>query len=131
MSMEPQQTEQPKPEAAKPRRALPPPVTLTESAAERVRTLIARSDKPVLGLRIGVKTKGCSGMAYDVTYAEEKAKFDEEVTDKGVTIFIDPKAQMFIFGTEIDWVEDKLQAGFVFRNPNEKGRCGCGESFHV
>src|SRR5690606_8529150 len=92
-------------EAPKPRRALPPPVTLTDAAAERVRSLMARSQKPVLGLRIGVKTKGCSGMAYDVTYAEEKQKFDEEVNDKGVTIFIDPKAQMFIFGTEIDWQE--------------------------
>ena len=85
----------------------------------------------MLGLRIAVKTKGCSGMAYDIQYAEEKGKFDEVVEDKGVTVLIEPKAQMYIFGTEIDWVEDKLQSGFVFRNPNEKGRCGCGESFHV
>jgi iron-sulfur cluster assembly protein len=107
------------------------PVTLTEAAAARVRELIAKSEKPVLGLRIAVKTKGCSGMAYDIQYAEEKGKFDEVVEDKGVTVLIEPKAQMYIFGTEIDWVEDKLQSGFVFRNPNEKGRCGCGESFHV
>ncbi len=106
-------------------------VTLTDAAAARVRELIAASEKPVLGLRIAVKTKGCSGMAYDIQYAEEKGKFDEVVEDKGVTVLIEPKAQMYIFGTEIDWVEDKLQSGFVFRNPNEKGRCGCGESFHV
>lgn len=111
--------------------ALPKAVTLTDAAADRVRALIARSDKPVLGLRIGIKSRGCSGLSYDVTYAEEKGKFDEVVEDKGVTVLIDPKAQMFLFGSEIDWVEDKFQSGFVFRNPNEKGRCGCGESFHV
>lgn len=107
------------------------PVTLTDAAAERVRALIAKSDKPVIGLRIAVKTKGCSGLSYDIQYATEKEKFDEVVEDKGVTVLIEAKAQMYIFGTEIDWEEDKLQSGFVFRNPNEKGRCGCGESFHV
>lgn len=107
------------------------PVTLTDAAAARVRTLIAQSDKPVIGLRIAIKTKGCSGFSYDIQYATEKEKFDEVVEDKGVTVLIEPKAQMYIFGTEIDWEEDKLQSGFVFRNPNEKGRCGCGESFHV
>ena len=107
------------------------PVTLTDAAAARIRELIARADKPIVGLRIGIKTKGCSGLSYDIEYAEEKGKFDELVEDKGVTVLIEPKAQMYIFGTEIDWVEDKLQSGFVFRNPNEKGRCGCGESFHV
>lgn len=107
------------------------PVTLTDAAAAQVRELIEKSDKPVIGLRIGIKTKGCSGFSYDVQYAEEKGKFDEVVEDKGVTVLIEPKAQMYIFGTEIDWVDDKLQSGFVFRNPNEKGRCGCGESFHV
>ena len=107
------------------------PVTLTDAAAARIRELIARADKPIVGLRIGISTKGCSGLSYDIQYAEEKGKFDELVEDKGVTVLIEPKAQMYIFGTEIDWVEDKLQSGFVFRNPNEKGRCGCGESFHV
>lgn len=107
------------------------PVTLTDAAADRVRALMAKSDKPMIGLRIAVKTRGCSGLAYDITYAAEKGKFDEVVEDKGVTVLIDPKAQMFLFGTEIDWKEDKLQSGFVFNNPNEKGRCGCGESFHV
>jgi iron-sulfur cluster assembly protein len=107
------------------------PVTLTDAAAARIRELIAKADKPIVGLRIGISTKGCSGLSYDIQYAEEKGKFDEMVEDKGVTVLIEPKAQMYIFGTEIDWVEDKLQSGFVFRNPNEKGRCGCGESFHV
>jgi len=111
--------------------ALAKPVTLTDAAADRVRALMAKSDKPMIGLRIAVKTRGCSGLAYDITYAAEKGKFDEVVEDKGVTVLIDPKAQMFLFGTEIDWQEDKLQSGFVFNNPNEKGRCGCGESFHV
>ncbi|MBX6321211.1 MAG: iron-sulfur cluster assembly accessory protein [Rhodospirillaceae bacterium] len=106
-------------------------ITLTENAAARVKALIARSPEPVIGLRIGVKSKGCSGMSYSVEYAKERQPLDEVVEDKGVTVLIDPKATMFIIGTEMDYVEDKLQSGFVFRNPNEKGRCGCGESFHV
>lgn len=112
-----------------------PLLTLTDAAAERVKRLMAKApsdgDQPVLGLRIGVKTKGCSGLSYTVEYAEAKGPHDEVVEDKGVTIFIDPKATMFIIGSQVDYVEDKLQSGFIFRNPNEKGRCGCGESFHV
>lgn len=107
------------------------PITITVAAAERVRALLARRDAPAAGLRIGVKTKGCSGLSYTVEYADSKGPHDDVVEDKGVTIFIDPKAAMFILGSEVDYVEDKLQSGFVFRNPNEKGRCGCGESFHV
>ena len=104
---------------------------LTDAAAERIRALMAKRGKPALGIRIGVRSRGCSGLTYTVEYADEKGKFDEVVQDKGVTVLIDPKATMFILGTEMDWVEDKLQSGFTFRNPNEKGRCGCGESFHV
>ena len=106
-------------------------ITLTDSAAERVRSLISRSEKPVLGLRVGVKTRGCSGLSYFVEYAEEQKKFEDMVEDKGVKIFIDPTAVMFLVGTQMDYVEDKLQSGFVFKNPNEKNRCGCGESFSV
>jgi len=78
-----------------------------------------------------VRTKGCSGLSYTLEYADERGKFDEVVEDKGVVILIDPKATMFILGTEMDYVEDKMETGFKFTNPNEKGRCGCGESFHV
>ncbi len=106
-------------------------ITLTEAAAERVKTLIAKSGKPVLGLRVGVKTRGCSGLSYFVEYAEDQKKFEDVVEDKGVKIFIDPTAVMFLIGSEMDYVEDKFQTGFVFSNPNEQGRCGCGESFHV
>ena len=74
---------------------------------------------------------GCSGLSYTLEYADQKSEFDETVEDNGVTIFVDPKAVMFLIGTEMDFVEDKLKSGFVFSNPNEKGRCGCGESFHV
>ncbi|WP_445681808.1 HesB/IscA family protein [Radicibacter daui] len=116
---------------AKPRRERPKAVTLTEAAAERIREIIENSEKPVVGLRVGVKARGCSGNSYDITYAEEKKPWDEVVEDKGVTILIDATALMFVLGTEIDWQEDKLQSGFVFNNPNVKATCGCGESFHV
>ncbi|MEO5337003.1 MAG: iron-sulfur cluster assembly accessory protein [Magnetospirillum sp. WYHS-4] len=110
---------------------LPAPLTITEAAAERVRQMIAKRGKPCAGVRIGVRTKGCSGLSYTLEFAEEKNEFDEVVEINGVTVLIDPKATMFIIGTEMDFVTDKLNSGFVFRNPNEKGRCGCGESFHV
>ena len=106
-------------------------ISLTDAAAERAKALMARSDKPVLGLRVGVNTRGCSGLSYVVEYAEEQRKFEDMVEDKGVKIFIDPTAVMFLLGAEMDYVEDKFQSGFTFTNPNEKGRCGCGESFHV
>ena len=108
-----------------------PLITLTDAAAERVKTLIGNSDKPVLGLRVGVNSRGCSGLSYVVEYAEEQKRFEDVVEDKGVKIFIDPTAVMFLLGSEMDYVEDKFHTGFVFNNPNEKGRCGCGESFHV
>jgi len=107
------------------------PITLTDAAADRIRSIMAKRDTSAIGLRVAIKTKGCSGLAYDITYAETKGPFDLVVEDKGVTVLIEPKAQMYLFGTELDWKEDKLQSGFVFNNPNEKGRCGCGESFHV
>ncbi|WP_119419507.1 HesB/IscA family protein [Desertibaculum subflavum] len=111
--------------------ALPAPITVTEAAAEHVKALLAKRGKPSAGVRIGVRTKGCSGLSYTLEYADEKGKWDEVVEAGGVTILIDPKALMFVLGTTMDWTEDKLKRGFVFSNPNEKGRCGCGESFHV
>lgn len=111
--------------------AFPHPITLTDAAAQRVREIVAHSATPVVGLRIGVSTKGCSGLSYTVDYAEAAGPADQVVEDKGVTLLIDPKATLYLFGSEVDFVEDKLQSGFVFRNPNEKGRCGCGESFHI
>src|SRR5579863_8182604 len=111
--------------------ALRQAMTVTEAAAQRIQALLAMRGRPSLGIRVGVRSRGCSGLTYTLEYADEKGKFDEIVEDKGVTILIDPKATMFILGTEMDFVEDKLQSGFTFRNPNEKGRCGCGESFHV
>lgn len=107
------------------------PLEITPSAVERVKALLASRSKPSLGIRIGVATKGCSGLSYTLEFADEKGPMDEVVEKDGVTVLIDPKATMFILGAEMDFVEDKLQSGFVFRNPNEKGRCGCGESFHV
>ena len=107
-----------------------PALRITDAAADRLRGLMADKDG-VVGIRVGVKTAGCSGLAYTMEMADDVAKHDEVIEDKGVRILIDPKAILFLIGTEMDWEEDKLQAGFVFRNPNEKGRCGCGESFHV
>lgn len=111
--------------------ALKQAMSVTDQAAQRIQALLAKRGKPSVGIRIGVRARGCSGLTYTLEYADEKGKFDEVVQDKGVTILIDPKASMFIIGTEMDFVDDKLQSGFTFRNPNEKGRCGCGESFHV
>ncbi|GAB2175517.1 HesB/IscA family protein [Dongia sp. agr-C8] len=119
---------------AKPRRAprpRPAAITLTAAAVERVRALLDKRGKPSVGIRIGVRTKGCSGLSYTIEYADAKGPADDVVEQDGVTVLIDPKATMFILGTEMDYVEEKLQTGFTFRNPNEKGRCGCGESFHV
>ena len=108
-----------------------PAITITEAAADRVKSLVGKSEKPVVGLRVGVKPQGCSGMSYFVEYADEQNATEDLVEDKGVKIFIDPAAILFLIGSEMDYVEDKFNSGFVFNNPNEKGRCGCGESFHI
>jgi len=112
-------------------RPRPQAINLTEAAAVRVQELLNKRGKPSLGIRIGVRSKGCSGLSYTLEYADQRDPMDELVEQHGVTVLIDPKATLFILGTEMDYVEEKLQSGFVFRNPNEKGRCGCGESFHV
>ena len=110
---------------------MPAAITISDSAAERVKALLSKRDKPSVGIKVGVRTKGCSGLSYTIEYADEVGKFDEVVEEKGVKVLIDPKAIMFLIGTQMDYVEEKMKSGFTFTNPNEKGRCGCGESFHV
>lgn len=106
-------------------------MSLTETAAARVREAIARADRPVVGLRIGVKNGGCAGMTYTMEYAEIRHALDEVIEDKGVTLLIDPKAVLFLLGTELDVKIDRFSSGFVFRNPNETSACGCGESVAI
>jgi iron-sulfur cluster assembly protein len=106
-------------------------LTLTDAAAERVRQLLAQRPDPHAALRIGVKTGGCSGLEYTMDFVPEKKKFDEVVEDKGVTVLIDSDAVMFLIGTEMDFKTDVLKSGFVFSNPNETARCGCGESVQI
>jgi iron-sulfur cluster assembly protein len=115
----------------RPRRPRPKVVTLTDRAADRVRDILGRAEKPYAGLRVGVKNGGCAGQEYLVEYAESATAFDEVVEDKGVTILIDPKAILFLIGTEIDYEATKLAAKFVFRNPNQTDACGCGESVTI
>ena len=109
-------------------RPKPKVVTLTDAAAERVREIMANSDEPKAGLRIGVKNGGCAGMSYTMEWADAVDPFDEVVEDKGVRLAIDPRAVLFLLGTEMDFKQDKLTSGFVFNNPNQVGACGCGES---
>jgi len=112
-------------------RSRPPVMRLTDAAADRVRSIIARSDKPVAGLRVGVKNGGCAGMEYTMEFAAEPGRFDEVVEDKGVKVLIDPKAIMYLLGTEMDFKADKMSAQFVFNNPNQTSACGCGESVAI
>lgn len=114
----------------KPRRALPPLMTMTDAAADRLSKLYAGGQKGML-LRISVGTKGCSGLSYTMSWVAEPGPGDEVVTDHGLTVLVDRKASLFLIGTTMDYQVADLSAGFTFINPNEKGRCGCGESFHV
>lgn len=117
------------------------PITITESAKTRIFQLLEKRGKPSVGIRVGLKTAGCSGLSYTVEYADEISKYDEVIplddgsenaeSGGGRKLLIDPKASMFLFGTEMDYVVEKMKSGFTFTNPNEKGRCGCGKSFHV
>jgi iron-sulfur cluster assembly protein len=104
---------------------------LTEAAAGRIKELMAKSDRPVSALRVGVRNGGCAGMAYTMEYADAANPSDEVVEDKGVRILIDPKAVLFLLGTEMDYKIDKLSAQFVFNNPNQTSACGCGESVQL
>ena len=117
--------------AARPRRPRPKAVTLTDAAAERVREIMANAEKDYVGLRVGVKNGGCAGQEYTFAYAEQIEPLDEVVEDKGVTILIEPKAVLFLIGSEIDYEMTKLASKFVFRNPNETDACGCGESVTI
>ena len=109
-------------------RPRPKVMTLTDAAAERVKAIIGKAKTPVVALRLGVKNGGCAGMEYTMEWAEYQKPLDEVVEDKGVRIFIDPKAIMFLLGTEMDYKESMLKSGFVFNNPNQTAACGCGES---
>ncbi len=106
-------------------------VSLTEAAADRVREIIANAERPIAGVRVGVKNGGCAGMSYTMDYAEGPKAGDEVVEDKGVTIYVDPKAVLFLLGTTMDFVTTKLSAQFVFLNPNQTSACGCGESVAI
>ena len=108
--------------------ARPQVMKLTDAAAARIKDIMSRSERPVAGLRVGVKNGGCAGMAYTMEYAESANPADEIVEDKGVKILIDPKAVLFLLGTEMDYRSDRMTSGFVFNNPNQTGSCGCGES---
>lgn len=110
------------------KRERPKAVRLTDAAADRVKAIMAASATPYYGLRVGVKNGGCAGMSYTLDYAQSAAPHDEVVEDKGVRILIDPKAILFLLGSEIDFKSDKLAATFVFNNPNQTDACGCGES---
>ena len=109
----------------------PQVLTLTDAAATRIRELIDAREEPIIGLRISITASGCSGMSYKISYVLEEPEQDELVEDKGVKVFIDPATVMYMVGTEMDFVSDKMQSGFVFSNPNETGRCGCGKSFQA
>ena len=113
------------------RRARPKVLRLTDAAAARIHEILENSAGRYIGVRVGVKNGGCAGMAYTMEYAESVAKFDEVVEDKGVKLLIDPKAVMFLLGTEMDFKVDKLSSTFVFNNPNQTSACGCGESVQL
>ena len=114
----------------KTRRSLPPLMSLTAAAADRLRRLYAEGEQGKL-LRVAVRTKGCSGLSYDMSWVAEAGPGDEVVRDGDLTLLVDRKASLFLIGTIMDYTVSELSAGFTFVNPNEKGRCGCGESFHV
>jgi iron-sulfur cluster assembly accessory protein len=108
-----------------------PIITMTDAAIERARWLMSSANPDVVGLRVGINSRGCSGLSYVVEYASERRQFEELIEYEGFSVFIDPAASMFLIGSEMDYQEGQFQTGFTFSNPNAKGTCGCGESFHV
>ncbi|MBU6297757.1 MAG: iron-sulfur cluster assembly accessory protein [Alphaproteobacteria bacterium] len=116
---------------AKSRRERPKAMKLSDAAAARIREIVEKADGKYLGVRVGVTNGGCAGMSYTMDYAERAEPLEEVVEDKGVKIFIDPKAVLFLIGTEMDFVREKLGARFVFNNPNQTAACGCGESVSI
>ncbi|MGZ5920549.1 MAG: HesB/IscA family protein [Rhizomicrobium sp.] len=118
-------------QAVRPKRERPKPVRLTEAAAARLQQIMKDADGKYLGVRVGVTNGGCAGMSYTMNYAEETNPLDEVVEDQGIKIFIEPKAILFLIGTEMDFETSKLGSRFSFRNPNETASCGCGESVSI
>lgn len=112
----------------RPKKAL---ITITDEAVSKVKDLLNNRSKPSLGIRVSVKTGGCSGKTYSIEYADEERSFEEIVEQDGIKVFIDPKAMMYLIGAEMDFIDEKFKSGFTFKNPNEKSRCGCGDSFSV
>jgi iron-sulfur cluster assembly protein len=112
-------------------RPRPRVMRLTDAAAERIKAVMAKADRPISAVRVGVKNGGCAGMSYVMEYAEKINPLDEMIEDKGVRILIDPKAVLFLLGTEMDYKVEKLSAQFVFNNPNQTAACGCGESVQI
>ena len=106
-------------------------ISVTDAAAARLKEIIANAETPIVGVRVGVKNGGCAGMSYTMSYADSIGAHDEVVEDKGVTVLIDPKAVLFLLGTQMDYETGKLSSGFVFNNPNQTSACGCGESVAI
>ena len=106
-------------------------ITLSDNAAQRIKEIMASSKEPSIGVRIGVKSGGCAGMSYVMEYAKSSNSKDEVIEDKGVKVLIDPSAVMYLLGTEMDYKKEELSSTFLFKNPNETERCGCGESFKI
>ena len=106
-------------------------ISFTIKALDQIRYLIKKREQACIGIRIGVTSGGCSGFKYYIEYADQKNKYDEVIQEQELTILVDPKAMMYLIGTEMDYVTEKFKSGFVFSNPNEKAKCGCGKSFNV
>ena len=106
-------------------------ISLSDNAAARIKEIMSKAEKDLVGLRVGVKSGGCAGMSYIMEYTKEVKPNDEVIEDKGVKLFIDPGAVMYLLGTEMDYKKEQFSSSFIFKNPNETERCGCGESFKV